>query len=103
MKAVFDDLRKHYEFVLVDLSPLLPVVDVCATTELINSYVLVIEWGRTTIDVAQHALRAAPDVSASIMGAVLNKVDIKELATYDPYLMGYYFAKGDELRSRTDS
>ena len=59
-------------------------IDVCATTELVDAYVLVIEWGRTTVDVVQHALRAAPNVSESILGAVLNKADIKSLATYDP-------------------
>jgi polysaccharide biosynthesis transport protein len=91
MKQLFDELRKQYDFVLVDLSPIAPVIDVCATTEFIDSYVLVIEWGRTTIDVVQHALRAAPLPSGSILGAVLNKADVKILKTYDPYLTGYYF------------
>jgi succinoglycan biosynthesis transport protein ExoP len=91
MKQLFDELRKQYDFVLVDLSPIAPVIDVCATTEFIDAYVLVIEWGRTTIDVVQHALRAAPLPSGSIMGAVLNKADVKILKTYDPYLTGYYF------------
>jgi capsular exopolysaccharide synthesis family protein len=91
LKKVFDELRKQYEFVVVDLSPLGGVVDVCATTELIDAYVLVIEWGRTTVDAVQHTLRAAPNVSESILGAVLNKADIKSLANYDPYMTSYYF------------
>ena len=95
LKRVFDDLRKQYDFVVVDLSPLAGVIDVCATTELIDGYVLVIEWGTTTVDVVQHALRAAPKVSESVLGAALNKANIKSLATYDPYLTSYYFHKGD--------
>ena len=91
LKRVFDELRKQYEFVVVDLSPLGGVIDVCATTELIDAYVLVIEWGRTTVDAVQHTLRAAPNVAESILGAVLNKADIKSLASYDPYLTSYYF------------
>src|SRR5271166_6128814 len=93
LKRIFDELRKQYDFVIVDLSPIAPVIDVCATTELIDCYVLVIEWGRTTIDVVEHALRAAPDVRESMLGAVLNKADIKRLASYDPYLTGYYYHK----------
>ena len=93
LKRVFDDLRKQYEFVVVDLSPLAGVVDVCATTELIDAYVIVIEWGSTTVDAVQHALRAVPNVSESILGAVLNKADVKALATYDPYLTSYYYHK----------
>jgi succinoglycan biosynthesis transport protein ExoP len=91
LKQVFDTLRKQYEFVVVDLSPLGGVVDVCATTELVDAYILVIEWGHTTVDAVQHTLRAAPNVSESILGAVLNKADIKSLASYDPYLTSYYF------------
>jgi polysaccharide biosynthesis transport protein len=91
LKQVFDELRKQYEFVVVDLSPLGGVIDVCATTELIDAYVLVIEWGHTTVDAVQHTLRAAPNVAESILGAVLNKADIKSLASYDPYLTSYYF------------
>jgi polysaccharide biosynthesis transport protein len=91
LKQVFDALRKQYEFVVVDLSPLGGVIDVCATTELIDAYVLVIEWGHTTVDAVQHTLRAAPNVAESILGAVLNKADIKSLARYDPYLTSYYF------------
>ncbi len=91
LKQVFNELRKQYDFIVVDLSPLGGVIDVCATTEFIDAYVLVIEWGRTTVDAVQHALRAAPNVSKSILGAVLNKADIKALASYDPYLTNYYF------------
>ena len=91
MKQLFNELRKQYDFVFVDLSPIAPVVDVCATTELIDAYVLVIEWGRTTVDVVQHALRSAPIPFETMLGAVLNKADIKILAAYDPYLTGYYY------------
>ncbi len=93
LSRVFDELRKKYQYVIVDLSPLAPVIDVCATTELVDAYVLVIECGRTTADVVQRALRAVPPVSESVLGAVLNKADIKVLAAYDPYVTSYYFHK----------
>jgi polysaccharide biosynthesis transport protein len=47
------------------------------------------------VDVVEHAIRAVPNVSESILGAVLNKADIKSLATYDPYLTSYYFHKSE--------
>ncbi len=91
MNKVVDELRTMYDFVIVDLSPLAPIVDVSATARFVNSYVLVVEWGNTTIDVVEHALRAAPSVYESLLGAVLNKVDVKQLAGYDSRLMGYYY------------
>jgi polysaccharide biosynthesis transport protein len=102
LKRIFDQLRASYEYVVVDLSPVAPVIDVCATTEFVDSYVFVIEWGRTTMDVVQHALRAAPDISDSIVGAVLNKADLRELAKHDPYLSGYYYMKKYKDHEPTD-
>ena len=58
-KILFDNLRQSYDYVVVDLSPLAPIVDVRATTHLVDSYFLVVEWGRTKIDVVKHALAAA--------------------------------------------
>jgi succinoglycan biosynthesis transport protein ExoP len=93
LKKIFDELRRRYEFVVVDLSPLAPIVDVCATTHLLDSYVLVIEWGRTKIEVVEHALRSAPGVHESMLGAVLNKVDMKRFISYEPRLTNYYSNK----------
>ena len=95
MRRVFDALRERYQFVIVDLSPLVPVVDVCATVDFIDGFVFVIEWGQTAIDIVKRALRAAPQVSNAVIGAVLNKVDVKELKTYDPYTTTYYFSNRD--------
>ena len=47
MKTVFEELRARYEFVVVDLSPLVLVVDALATASYVDSYVYVVEWGRT--------------------------------------------------------
>ena len=105
LKRIIDQLRTLYEYVIVDLSPIAPVIDVCATTEFIDSYVLVIEWGRTTIDVVEHALRVAPNVSRCMMGAVLNKANVKKLESYDPYLSGYgdYYLKEPNRYEHIDS
>ena len=78
---------------IVDLSPLAPVVDVRAMTHLIDSFVFVVEWGRTKIDVAEHALRAAPGVHENLLGAVLNKADMNSLGRYEAYRGNYYYKR----------
>lgn len=87
---LFDRLRQSYDYVIVDLPPLSPLVDVRVTAPLIDCYVLVVEWGRTKIDVVQHALHTAPTISDSLIGAVLNKTDIKAMARYDTHRSDYY-------------
>ena len=50
---LFEMLRESYDYVIADLSPLAPIVDVRATTHLVNSFLFVIEWGRTKFDVVR--------------------------------------------------
>jgi polysaccharide biosynthesis transport protein len=92
-KSLLDRLREHYDYVLVDLPPLAPVVDTRATTHLIDSYLFVAEWGNTKVDVVEHALGRAPGVREQVLGVVLNKVDMKELNKYDMENASYYSNK----------
>lgn len=92
-RALFDKLRASYDYVIVDLPPLAPIVDVRATTPLVDCFVLVVEWGRTQINVVQHALHTAPNVSEATLGAVLNKTDMSALNRYDNYHGDYYNAE----------
>lgn len=90
IKKLFDSLRETYDYVVVDLSPLAPVVDVRATASLVDAYVFVIEWGRTKSDVVEHALGTARGVFENLLGIVLNKTDLKVLSRYEAYRGGYY-------------
>jgi succinoglycan biosynthesis transport protein ExoP len=89
-KKLFDQLRATYDYVVVDLPPLAPIVDVRATTALIDSFVLVVEWGGTTTDVVEHALNAAPNVYDALLGTVLNKADMKAMKRYANHIGDYY-------------
>jgi succinoglycan biosynthesis transport protein ExoP len=89
-KKLFDQLRETYDYVIVDLPPLAPVVDARAVAALLDSFVLVVEWGRTTADVIEHALNTAPNVYDSLLGVVLNKTDMKAMTRYANHFGDYY-------------
>jgi polysaccharide biosynthesis transport protein len=89
-RILFERLRQAYDYIIVDLPPLAPVVDVRAMTHLIDSFVFVIEWGRTKIDVVEHALRMAPGVYDNLLGVVLNKADLKLLGRFESHRRQYY-------------
>lgn len=93
MKKLFEHLRSIYDYVIVDLPPLAPVVDVRSTTNIIDSYVYIVEWGRTKIDVVEHSLSAAPGVYDRLLGVVLNKADTNILGRYEGYHRNYYYNK----------
>jgi polysaccharide biosynthesis transport protein len=89
-KKLFDQLRATYDYVIVDLPPLAPVVDARAISALLDSFILVVEWGRTTSDVVEHALNTAPNVRDALLGAVLNKTDMKAMKLYASHYGDYY-------------
>ncbi len=91
MKQLFARLSASYDYVIVDLSPLAPVIDVRSTTRFIDTYVFVIEWGKTRIGVIEDALSAASVVYENLLGVVLNKVDMKLLSRYDSDRGEYYY------------
>jgi polysaccharide biosynthesis transport protein len=92
-ERLFDDLRESYDYVVVDLPPLAPLVDVRATPHLVHGYFLVIEWGRTKIDVVQHALNSAPLVYEGLWGTILNKANIEFMGRYETHRGKYYYNK----------
>jgi polysaccharide biosynthesis transport protein len=89
-RKLFEQLRETYDYVIVDLSPLAPVVDVRVTTPLVDSFLFVVEWGHTKINVAQLALRSARGVCDNLLGIVLNKADMKALGRYAIDHENYY-------------
>jgi polysaccharide biosynthesis transport protein len=89
-QSLFDKLRQSYDYVIVDFAPLMPIVDVRASMHLVDSYVYVIEWGRTRIEHVEQALRSARGVYERLLGVVLNKVDFAAVGRYGGPGAGYY-------------
>ena len=92
-RSFIEQLRADYDYIVVDLSPLAPVVDVRTATSLVDAFVFVVEWGGTKIETVQRALSDAPGVSQNMLGVVLNKADINILSRYDGYRDHYYYNK----------
>lgn len=90
-ESLFETLRMSYDYVILDLPPLAPMADVRATLRFVDSYVLVIEWGRTRIDLVERGLSSARGVRDNLAGVVLNKVDMSKVGRYD--MAGKYYYK----------
>jgi len=91
MEMLFHHLRESYDRIVLDLSPVAPIVDVRGTGKLVDSYILVIEWGRTKADVVERAISEMPVFQHKLIGAVLNKVDIKMMTRYGKAQGDYYY------------
>ena len=90
-RRLFERLRESYDYIIVDLSPVAPVVDVRTTAHLVDSYLFVIEWGKTKVDAVERAFSEAPAVFQNLIGVVLNKANISVLSRYEAYKSNYYY------------
>ncbi|AWL99647.1 polysaccharide biosynthesis tyrosine autokinase [Bradyrhizobium amphicarpaeae] len=93
MHALVTQLRSKFDYVVLDMPPMAPVVDVRVTSSFVDSYVFVVEWGKTKIDVVRHNMRGSPEIQDKLLGVVLNKADTKALARYESYHGRYYYQK----------
>ncbi|MCI0468344.1 MAG: polysaccharide biosynthesis tyrosine autokinase [Beijerinckiaceae bacterium] len=93
MKKLIANLQENYDYVIVDLPPLIPVVDARASSGFIDSYICVVQWGFTKIDVVKHALLNAPELYDRLLGVILNKVDMSAVGRYERYRNNYYYEK----------
>jgi polysaccharide biosynthesis transport protein len=89
-KRLVDRLRDSYDYVILDLPPIAPIVDARATTHLVDFYFLVIEWGRTKIGIVQHALKTANLIYDNLVGVILNKTDMGYMSRYGRHNKEYY-------------
>jgi succinoglycan biosynthesis transport protein ExoP len=92
-RKLFEQIRGQYDCLIVDFPPLAPIVDVRAVSTLVDSFIFVIEWGRTKTDVVAHALEHAPDVYDNLLGVALNKVDMNLFRRFANYHESYYYNK----------
>jgi len=92
-KKIIDFLRTEFDYIIVDLSPVAPIVDVRATGHFIDTYVYVVEWGKTKIEVIERGLADAGNVTDRLLGVVLNKVDTSVQSRYELYHGNKYHQK----------
>jgi len=85
MKQTLKAATSAYDYVLVDLPPILPVVDVKAVAHLFDAFVLVVEWGSTSTDEVVKAVGASPILAERLLGAVLNKADEAVMRRFEGY------------------
>jgi succinoglycan biosynthesis transport protein ExoP len=83
LDKLFQTLREGYEYVIVDLPAVAPFADVRAAAHLLDSFILVVEWGRTDIGAIERTLKVSSDIDEIMLGFTLNKADLNLLKGYE--------------------
>ena len=74
MKELLTDAGSLFEYIVIDLPPLGPVVDVKAAAHLFDAFIFVVEWGQTARKLVRTTMENEPAIRDKTLGVVLNKV-----------------------------
>src|SRR3546814_11579923 len=74
---LFNDLRQRYDFIVLNAPATLAVRDARAISEIADTTLMVVDWGKTTVDQARAALEI---LEYNVAGVAFNKVDYAEHA-----------------------
>lgn len=96
MRGVIQIAKSHYDYVILDFAPMLPVVDVRAAAHLVDAFVLVAEWSKTPLAAVTEAVAMSSAVRSRLLGTILNKVDVRVMrrnGEYDGTYHSQYFER----------
>lgn len=88
---LLDKARSTYDYVVVDIAPVLPVVDARVAAHVVDAFLMVVAWHETSRKVTKEALNTE-GVGNRVLGTILNKVDSSALKELESY-RGKAFAK----------
>ena len=97
MKLLIDQLRKDYDYIIIDTPPAAVVTDAAVLSTAVDGVILVCASGQVAIEGAKRAKTLLDNVKANIIGVVLNKIEVSA-KSYGQYL--YYSYYGEEDKSR---
>ncbi len=101
MRDVVQRLRQHYDIVLLDSPPLLPVTDASLLSAVSDGVLIVVRHGRTSRDQLRESVDRITSVGGRIIGGIVNRSP--ERGT-DGYGYGYGYGYAPEPgRWRVDS
>lgn len=82
MVEVLEELRRTFDYVIMDCPPVLPVTDTLVLAPLVDRVVVVVRYGQSTRDEVRKCMDALVGTSARILGVVLNCVPERGLKSY---------------------
>jgi succinoglycan biosynthesis transport protein ExoP len=85
MEQLLATARKTYDYIVIEIAPIMSVVDLKMIGRFIDRFVFVVEWGQTKRSLVLEALSEAEIIRERLTGIVLNKADPFALRSIEAY------------------
>ncbi|MFC5947907.1 polysaccharide biosynthesis tyrosine autokinase [Pseudonocardia lutea] len=100
MQKLIEDMRNHYDVVLLDTPPLLPVTDAAALAPATDGVILVVRFNKTTRQQVGTAAETLNGIGVPLLGSVMSMAPSSGPRAYSYY--GAYYSNGSVPRTPTD-
>ena len=97
MKRLIEEVSEQFDVVLIDTPPIIAVTDAAILAQEVDGVILVLASGEVNKEYAQRAKEQLDKVGAKILGAIINKADMK---TSEYYYYYYYHGTDDPKKKR---
>lgn len=88
LAEIFEELKFYYNFIVVDVSPIIPVSDPLIVANEVDGVLMAIRAGKTPREVVKRAINFLNNSKVNILGAVIN--NLEEVLPY--YYKSRYYA-----------
>ncbi len=100
MKEFLAEIRSKYDIILHDSPPVIAVTDPQVLSKMTDGVIVIISSGQTQIELAERAIESIQKVNSTIIGFVLNNLDVQNtFGSYYKYYRYYnYYYESKEGR-----
>ena len=100
LQTLLDELKSLYEVILIDAPPIIPVSDTALIASHSDLILMVLNSGQTQIAAARHAAALLEKAKPEYIGAVLNRLDVRQAYGPGSYFGRYFDAYREKASSR---
>ena len=90
IKGIFEELRKMYEYIIVDCPPILAVSDAAIVAKLCDGCLFVVSQSRTEKNAAKESVKILRDNGVNILGCIFDNISSKSVNSYHNKYKYYY-------------
>ncbi|MFC1769543.1 GumC family protein [Nitrospirota bacterium] len=93
---LLDSLKTQYDVIICDSPPALSVTDSIVMSRALDGTVIVARSGKTTYEVVRKGLKQFNDVNATVLGVLINAIDVTKGGYYYYHSYQYYHYYRDD-------
>ncbi|MCP4581250.1 MAG: CpsD/CapB family tyrosine-protein kinase [candidate division Zixibacteria bacterium] len=97
LKEIFEELKFYFDFIVVDVPPVIPVSDPVIIASEVEGTLMVVRAGKTPKEVVKRAINFLNNSKINVLGVVMNNLDEVLPYYYSPKYYSYkYYDKSNE-------